>query len=411
MKVSFKSFLLIVIGLTFSLTLFAEGKIKIKTVVVDAGHGGVDPGCIYGKDYREKVMTLDIALEVGALIEKNYPDVRVIYTRKKDVAIGLYERSKVAFDNNADLFISIHVDAVDMKLYKNSPTGHTVYILSTEVPEGKSDMYRMMQEVCKRENSVMTLEDNYEIKYKDINVESPNAKNILGANQAYVNMLQSLELASCVNSALANGPIKYSKGVRPGRIQVLWNCGAPGILVETGYITHATDREILSDHDRRMEIAKCVFEGFEAYKKEYEKSMSGLGVPAETSTGSQSPATSPAALIAQSEASSSASKPSNASSTTTTSASKPSTTATTATSTSDNFYGTQIFVLSKRLGKGDPAFKGFEVKVVERNGRYEYFAGCSSSLETARKKYAEIVKKFPESYIVKMENGKKTTVK
>lgn len=428
LKQIFRIFHIALISVALSTTIHAADKTSLRTVVIDAGHGGKDPGTTYGKSY-EKNFNLDIALALGSLIEENCPDVEVIYTRKKDTFLGLAERSRVASKNNADLFISIHVDAVDMRYRKTSPSGHTVYILSTEVPEGKSDMYKSMQDVCKRENSVIMFEDDYKVKYKDIDVENPDASSIINSNQAYSIMLQSLEFASYVNSALAKGPIKNSKGIGQGRLQVLWNTGVPSVLIEVGYMTHPGDRAILLEHANRVKIAECIYKAFVSYKKEYDKALGGAAgmaairpevkpdptpKPAPTSASEVKPTTKPEKTPVT-EANPTP-KPEKTPTTKAEPAPMPQITPesqlqpTPEPKPETTYYATQIFVLSRKLEAGDPALKGCEVRVLEKGGRYEYLAGCAQTLAEAREKHTKIVEKFPGTYLVKVENGTKTRV-
>lgn len=228
---------------------------KIKTIVLDAGHGGKDPGTSHGK-LKEKNIALSITLKVGKLLEAE--GIKVVYTRKKDVFIPLHERGTIANKHKADLFICIHVNA---NPYSSKIYGSETYTMGLHKTEENL-------ELAKRENSVILLEDNYEKNY-DFDPSSPLA-HIKMANYQNAFMRQSLNLASKVEKQFQKSGRK-SRGVKQAGFQVLWETTMPGIYIETGYITNATDRKVLENEDGHNKIAEAIVKAIKTYKEEVEK--------------------------------------------------------------------------------------------------------------------------------------------
>ena len=219
---------------------------KIKTVVIDPGHGGKDPGAI-GKISYEKDLCLSIALLLGGYIEENIKDVKVIYTRKTDVFIPLHKRAEIANSNNADLFISIHV---------NSTVGHTAYGTSTYVMGlHKSDDNL---EVAKTENSVIYDEKDYKNKYSGFDPDSPETYIILNLYQN-ANLEKSLDLAQKIQYQFKNRAGRRSKGVKQAGLLVLWQTTMPSVLIETGFISNLTEEQYLNTTYGQEIIASAIF--------------------------------------------------------------------------------------------------------------------------------------------------------
>lgn len=230
---------------------------KIKKVVIDAGHGGKDPGAI-GKKAKEKDITLAIALKLGTYIKKYIKGVKVIYTRKTDVFVELYKRSEIANNAGADLFISIHVNASKKKKIKGTST----FVMGLDKANDNLD-------VSKRENSVILIEKNYKSKYEGYDPGSPESEIMLSLFQnAYLE--QSISLASKVQKQLTKRASREGRGVRQAGLVVLWNCTMPSILVETGFITNKFEEKyLMSDYGQSL-IASAIFRAFRSYKEEVE---------------------------------------------------------------------------------------------------------------------------------------------
>ncbi len=244
---------------------FPQRKIdKIQTIVLDAGHGGEDtgaPGIKGSREFLEKEVTLDLALRLGKIIEEKMPEVRVLYTRKSDKSVKLWERPNFANRNEADLFISIHCNA------NNNPKAHgsETYFMGLHVNEGNLD-------VAKRENAAITYEADYRDndRYGGFDPNSPESHIIFSLVQnAYMN--QSLRLSSYVETETGKISQIRSRGVKQAGFLVLWKTSMPSILVETGFITNPEDRKYLASDEGRNTIANGIFKAIESYKSFVEK--------------------------------------------------------------------------------------------------------------------------------------------
>lgn len=234
-----------------------NGAYKISTVVIDAGHGGHDPGT-HGKKLKEKDLTLKIALKVGGYIEQLLPDVKVIYTRKTDVFIPLDERAEIANKNNADVFISIHVNA--------SPNP-SVY--GTETWTMGVDKSSRNLEVAKRENAVILLDENYQERYEGFDPNKPESI-ILFELMASASATSSLDLAAKVEEQFKTRVGRRSLGVKQGPFWVLWKTTMPSVLIEVGYLSNEKEERDLGDPTIQDYIASGIFRAFRAYKNEVE---------------------------------------------------------------------------------------------------------------------------------------------
>jgi N-acetylmuramoyl-L-alanine amidase len=236
---------------------FAQSN-RLKTVVIDAGHGGKDPGCL-GKVSREKNVALSVALQLGEMITQLQPDVKVIYTRKTDVFIELDERTRIANKAGADLFISIHCNAS----LKKGISGTETYIMGLHVSQ-----QNLL--VAMRENSVMMKEANYQSKYKGFNPNSP-ASYILMSNQQSAHQGNSLNLASKIEHHFTGKVAHESRGVKQSGFWVLAQTGMPSVLVEIGFLTTQKEELYLNTELGQASIATSLYKAFRDYKKELEK--------------------------------------------------------------------------------------------------------------------------------------------
>ena len=240
---------------------------KIKTIVLDAGHGGHDTGCHGQTGSYEKDVTLSVILLVGKMIEQKYPDIKVLYSRKTDVFIPLQDRALLANNNNADLFLSVHCNANPNK----SAYGAETFLMGLHVSQANLD-------VAKRENAVIKLEDNYQKKYEGFDPDSPEAMIALSLAQN-ANIEQSSYLASKVQDKLTNKLNRFNRGVKQAGFWVLYRTTCPSILIETGFLTNKTEEKYLISDDGQQELAKAIFEAFEEYKITVEKGSSRLTPP------------------------------------------------------------------------------------------------------------------------------------
>jgi N-acetylmuramoyl-L-alanine amidase len=251
-------FLKVLFFVIFTLGISQAQSGKIRTIVIDAGHGGKDPGT-HHSHLQEKDIALNVTLKLGKKIQEKLSGVKVIYTRKSDVFIPLHERAAIANRNKADLFICIHVNA---NPYSSKLSGSETYVMGLHKTEENL-------ELAMRENEVILMEDNYKKNYKGYDLSSPMA-NIMLANYQNAFMKESVKLASMVEKQISKAGHK-SRGVKQAGFQVLWQTAMPGIYVETGYLTNSTDKKILGTSDGQDKLAEAIFKAIKVYKEEKEK--------------------------------------------------------------------------------------------------------------------------------------------
>lgn len=243
---------------------------SLKTVVIDPGHGGKDPGAVSSdKKTREKDLALAISKKLGDKIKAHYKDeVNVLYTRSTDVFITLQGRPDFANRNHADLFISVHINAVKNN---SKASGHSVHVLGqSSIPD--RDLIAGNLEVCKRENSVILLEDDYSTKYQDFD-PSDDASYIFMTLMQSAFYEQSIYFASLVEKQLEKGPIKVRRGVSQDPFYVLWKTAMPSVLLELGFITNDGDLAVFRSDAQLDVLAQRIFDAFVQYKKHYDESM------------------------------------------------------------------------------------------------------------------------------------------
>jgi N-acetylmuramoyl-L-alanine amidase len=239
-------------------SVFAQNTTKerptIKTIVIDAGHGGKDPGC-HGAAANEKSVCLTIALKLGDLIKKKFPEIKVVYTRDKDVFVELDERANIANKAKADLFICIHANAASPSAY-----GAETYVLGLHRTESQ-------QHVAERENATIFLEDDKGEKYKEFDM-SPDAL-IARQIQLAVFLDQSILFAEKLQKEFKSIG-RYDRGVRQAGFLVLYKTTMPSVLIETGFLTNPNEEKFLADADGQTKMANSMFAAFEKYKNELE---------------------------------------------------------------------------------------------------------------------------------------------
>jgi len=237
------------------------GDKAIKTIVIDAGHGGKDPGCSgHGKVY-EKNIALDIALKFGKLIEDSIKGVKVIYTRKTDKFIELYQRAAIANSNHADIFISIHCNSNPASKFH----GFESYIMGTH-----KTMANL--EVSKRENESILLEKDYNknTEYEGFDPNSPESDIIFSLYQnAFMN--QSARLASNMHESVRKHNVMHTKEVKQAGFLVLWKTAMPSILIETGFMSNGDDLKLLNSEEGRKSLSYSMMVGFRNYRNWYSK--------------------------------------------------------------------------------------------------------------------------------------------
>ena len=351
-----KGCVIILFSLFFmSVNHIGVGQYRIKTVVLDAGHGGKDPGAI-GKKAKEKDLALSITLKVGGYIEQYLKGVKVIYTRKKDEFIELYKRAEIANKNKADVFISIHINSHS----SSKPYGTATYVMGINKSEEQL-------EVAKKENSVILKEKNYKQNYKGFDPNSPESHIILNLFQnAYLQ--QSTNLAAKVQSQFKTRAGRKDMGVRQAGLVVLWNATMPAVLVETGFISNSSEEKYLMTDDGQSYIASAIYRAFKEYKNEIEKNSS-------------------------SQSSNIQNNHSNNASVKTTNQNHGIT------------FRVQIKSSTAQINEGSAQLKGFKnVKEYNFKGIYKYYVGESNDFKEIIKIQTNVREKIPDAFVVAFKN-------
>lgn len=230
---------------------------KLNIVVIDAGHGGHDPGAVGAKS-QEKDIVLTLALKLGKMIESNFSDVKVIYTRKTDEFIELYRRAQIANEIHADLFISLHINSNENPI----PYGYETYVMGLHKSQANL-------EVAKKENAAILLEDNYKTSYDGFDPNSPEASIIFSLYQnAYLD--QSLDLSMRIQQQFMKRIKSKDKGVKQAGFLVLYKTAMPAILIEAGFISNQNEEEYLNSEKGKTNIVLSIFEAFKEYKYKIE---------------------------------------------------------------------------------------------------------------------------------------------
>ena len=380
MPYKFKVFKILLCGLLFLTPLVSlqaqdvDDVSRIRRVVIDAGHGGKDPGAISrnGK-YKEKNITLSVALELGELIKSNFPDIKVIYTRSTDKYVELSERAAIANRNKADLFISIHVNSAKSTQARGTET----FVMGTHKSEANF-------EVCKLENSVIVIEEDYEKKYEGFNPGSPESYIIFSLLQN-VHQEQSIKYAAQVQGQFARGPISVNRGVKQGGLLVLWKTTMPAVLTELGFISNPKDCAVLVTKKGQEQFARGLFNAFVAYKKDFEK------IRREEGSGRNVAAAEKAAPVQKS-----APEAQKA----------PAQGPVAAPKAVDEFYAVQILSVGKVLGKNAYDLKGRkDTHYIKAGKLYKYYVGRYASRKEAAAALPGIRKSFPGAFVIHIKDN------
>ncbi len=233
---------------------------KLDVIVIDAGHGGKDPGAIGVSGVREKDVTLAVALQLGKLIEQGMKGVKVVYTRKTDTFVELYRRTQIANEAGGKLFISLHCNSLDRK--PSRPNGFEIYLLR---PGRTEDAVS----IAARENSVIQFEEGYQDRYKKLTEEEFII--VTMAQSAYVKY--SEEFAALAARAMARQLNIRNSGVKQAGFYVLVGASMPNVLVEMGYLSNRKEERVLKSAAGQKKIAQALFNGVREYKAAYEKAL------------------------------------------------------------------------------------------------------------------------------------------
>ena len=348
------------------------------TLVIDAGHGGHDAGALGAKS-KEKNINLNVALKVGQLIQNNCNDVKVIYTRKTDVFIPLDDRANIANKANADLFISVHTNALPAGKIAR---GFETYSLGMHRAKDNLD-------VAMRENSVISMEKGYQQTYQGFDPKSSESYIIFEFIQGK-NMERSVEIARSIQNSVCQNANRPDKGVHQAGFLVLRETSMPSCLIELGFITTPDEENLLNDESRIDDIAKAIYEGFAKYKNKYDKRVT-IPYRSQASEGNDIPSIVPDSYkrtVAPVKKQTPASVKSDA-----------------------PIFKVQILVSSRVLRKGDAHFKGEEnYDSYQESGMVKYTIGASANYNEIYQLRKSLLDKFPEAFIIAFKNGKKYDV-
>ncbi|MFT5748820.1 MAG: N-acetylmuramoyl-L-alanine amidase [Ancylomarina sp.] len=328
---------------------------KINTIVIDAGHGGKDPGAV-GKHSYEKDIALSISLKTGEYIKKYFPHIKIIYTRKTDVFIPLKERPEIANKAKADLFISIHANSLG---HNNTRThGTETFILGLH--KSKDNLA-----VAMKENSVMLYEDDYTNKYEGFDPKDP-------ASYIIFNLMHSLHIDNSTSMAqhtenqFKSRVGRRSRGVKAAELWVLRKASMPSVLIEVGFISNANEERFLKSKKGQDYMSSAIFRAFRSYKEEIERHSSRT-------------------LVVQEKA---------------------------IEVINDVYYCIQIKSSSKKIPLNAKSFFGLDnVSEKQVNGIYKYSVGQNSNLRAVIDKKRQIKKIIHDCFIVAYYKGKPISIK
>ncbi len=370
----------IVLAVLLSAASWADEHLRLSTVVIDPGHGGKDPGAVSrDKKVYEKTYALSISLALAEKIRAAYPDVKVVMTRTDDKYVTVGGRADIANKEEADLFISVHHNAVSSA----SPNGFSVHVLGQSRKKG-TDLYANNMDIVRRENAVILLEEDYSTTYGDFDPNDPESYIFMNLMQN-ANLEQSVRFAQLVEKNLKNGPIKNDRGLSQDPFLVLWRTAMPAVLLELGFLSNDNDLKVLKSAEERDKIAECVFQAFKEYKEIYEGTVTTEAAPARQQDTPKPAGKQETKQEKKQEARQQAPK-------------------------AETVYAVQIFAVAKKMDPKAREFMGYTPKVIQGEKLYKYYIGVSDSSAGARKHLSAIRKKYPDAFLVKISGNEVTRV-
>jgi len=335
-------FSLLILLASFAKPVDGQGTSVIKTVVIDAGHGGKDPGAM-GKHSKEKDIALAVALKTGQYIKEQFKDIQVVFTRDDDTFVELRKRAQIANESGADVFISIHCNSNP----SSQPYGAESYVMGLHKSEDNL-------ETAKTENAAIFFEDDYASQYEGFDPRSDEDYIVLSMFQS-ATIDQSINLASKVQDQFTNRVGRKDRGVRQAGFWVLYKTTMPGILIELGFLSNAKEEAFLLSDEGRIYMASAIYRAFKKYKLEFDAANDGLEPVSVHDTINK-------AL----------------------------------------FFRVQFASYKKEKSLNFRKFRGLkDIKMYEHLGQYKYTSGNFSSYEEAEKLKEEMLKKgYPDIFIV-----------
>ena len=358
---------------------------KAFTVVIDAGHGGHDPGAM-GKLTQEKKLNLEVSQRLEQQIKLHHPDVKVVMTRKNDVFLTLQQRADIVNKNKADLFICIHTNAAENR----NVTGTETFVLGVDKMQSNLD-------VAMRENAVMLLEDDYQTTYEGFDPNSVDSYIMFELMQdQYID--QSLNFATLVQHQFTDIG-RSDRGVRQAGFWVLHKSACPSVLIEMGFISNINEEKYLASDKGKEDITNSIYQAFEQYKSAYDRKHGIVKASQAESKPAEAKADKPAEAKADKPAEAKADKPAEAAKSPEAEAAKP-------------VYKVQIFSTLKPVPAGDPTFRGLKNCQCTKDGKfYKYTYGEDADYQTILDIQQELKTKFKDCFIVAFLGNKQIPVK
>lgn len=357
-----------------------KGEGAVRCIVIDAGHGGKDPGAV-GNGQQEKAINLGVALRLGRMIGEQLPDVKVVYTRSDDRFIPLADRSKIAARAGADLFVSIHTNASPNR----EVTGTETYVMGED--KGNRNLSVVM-----RENSVISLEADYTSRYEGYDPHSSESL-ILFSLMQYAYQSQSLSLAELIQERYAGHAGRRNKGVKQAGFLVLWRTPMPSVLTEVGFISNPAEAKYLGSAAGQDKIAASIFQAVKEYKRRTDSRTLAAG-PAFSDGRDDAPMAPPKQ---GEEAEASPKRPQKA---------RP---AENGTENAESVvFRIQVKSSLARIPVTRSNFGDYAAEVVEKriDGRYKYYCGSSFSYQEALLLQRRVRRTFPDAFMVAFRGGR-----
>lgn len=374
-------------AITMPVEVFAQAAYADQewVVVIDAGHGGKDPGSIGYTKSKEKNINLAVALKTGKYISENLKDVKVVYTRSGDTFLGLDERAEIANKNKADLFISIHSNA----WIERQPHGIETYVFGPTQNEANL-------KVAMKENSVITFEEDYQTKYEGYDPNSVESFIIFSLMQNTY-LKQSTEYASMLQDQFRDRAGRFDRGVKQGGFVVLWRSTMPSVLIELGFISNPSEEKYLTSAEGQDYLASAIYRAFRDYKHTID---SRSGVAAKNPANND-----PALAVIRSDTAVKSTELAP-----TASAGVPAATQgmkSTAKPAENTFFMVQIAALPAASTVRQPEFKGIEtVTRIDDGERVKFGAGKFTDYEKALDYRRSITSSYPDAFVIAVRNGR-----
>ena len=376
---------------------------KSFVVVIDAGHGGKDTGCV-GATSIEKDLTLKMALAIGKFIEQNCPDVKVIYTRKTDVFLELWQRAEIANRNKADLFLSVHINSLPKGKIAR---GFQTYTLGRGRVSGSSKGISENLDVAKRENAVIVMEKDYKQHYEGFDPNSPES-NIMFEFIQDTYMERSVQLAKFMQQHVCAATGRANGGAHQDNLAVLRLSSMPGCLLELGFISTSDEEKFMNSKEAPQKYARGIYNAFIAYKNKYHKGASKapfVQAPIQEASQAQQENKLPQNQQAQPKEKQQAQPKEQAQPKQEVAREQPEN------NTDAPIFKVQITTSDRLLKADDSKFKGQkDVDYYKENGLYKYTVGASANYNEIYQLRKTVLGHFPDAFIIAFKNGEKMNV-